>query len=127
MMKKYIAIGAVMGFVAVLLGAMAAHALKKMLSPEEITSFQTGVRYFMYHAIVLLVLGFFNTKELKMPAILLLTGSILFSFSIFFIYFFKILNISYQWLGPITPLGGLILLAGWGMLFFKSRKYFSEE
>ncbi len=125
-MKKYIPIGAVMGFVAVLLGAMAAHALKKVLSAEEIASFQTGTRYLMYHAIVLLVLGFFGKKEMKIPAILLFTGSILFSFSIFFIYFFKISGIAYHWLGPVTPLGGLVLLSGWLMLLVKGWKLRNE-
>ena len=121
-MKRFITLGALMGFIAVALGAMAAHALKEVLSAEEIASFQTGTRYLMYHAIVLLVLGFTGKEQYTLSEKLFFVGSLLFSFSIFFIYFFKLAGMPYKWLGPVTPLGGLILLLGWILLFIRSVK-----
>jgi uncharacterized membrane protein YgdD (TMEM256/DUF423 family) len=121
-MKTFISAGAALGFICVLLGAMGAHALKNVLSVEELASFQTGVRYLMYHAIILVVLGLFGKEKFKLPAQLFLIGSVLFSFSIFIILLLKHVNFPYTWLGPVTPIGGTVLLVGWLILFARSIK-----
>ena len=113
--------GAFFGFLAIILGAFGAHLLKKKLTSEQLQSFETGVKYQMYHAIVLLVLGFnhkiqSNIKNYAIYAIIV--GTILFSFSIYGLVISSANNKKLKFLGPITPLGGLILLFGWGLLFY---------
>lgn len=120
-------IAAIYGMLSVILGAFGAHAFKKIISAEKLLSFEIGVRYLMYASIVLLVLGFsLNFQDLwsKNAARGLMIGSFLFSFSIFFLSFSDKLNIPTKILGPITPLGGLLMILGWASLiiyFIKQR------
>ncbi|WP_282121705.1 DUF423 domain-containing protein [Algibacter mikhailovii] len=111
-----ISTAAIFGLLAVIFGAFGAHALKKILSPEQLKSFEVGVRYQMYHAIVLLVLGF-NSKQTS-PAIYwcFTIGILLFSFSIYGLVLSEALEKKLRILGPITPIGGLLLAIGWGLL-----------
>lgn len=111
-----ISTAAIFGLLAVIFGAFGAHALKKILSPEQLKSFEVGVRYQMYHAIVLLVLGF--NSEQTSPAIYwcFTIGILLFSFSIYGLVLSDALNRKLRILGPITPIGGLLLAIGWGLL-----------
>lgn len=109
------------GFSGILLGAFGAHVLNKKFTPEQMASFETGVKYQMYHAIVLLVLSFNLdfTEQLEGTVILFFgLGTFLFSFSIYGLCFSQASGRQWKWLGPITPLGGLFLAAGWGLLFF---------
>ena len=113
---------AIFGFLAVILGAFGAHLLKKKLTSDQLQSFETGVKYQMYHAIVLLVLGFqFNSKiDLNNYIVYaFIIGTILFSFSIYGLVISSAKNKKLKFLGPITPLGGLFLILGWGMLIYK--------
>lgn len=129
-MKQFVLIVAgVYGMLSVVLGAFGAHAFKKILSAEKLASFETGVRYQMYHAIVLLVIGFalsFLTSTERWAAICLMVGVFLFSFSIYFLTFAEYWNLNLKFLGPITPLGGLFLILGWMLLilFFVKSKLF---
>ena len=111
----------ILGGLAVVFGAFGAHALKKRLSDEQLKSFETGVKYQMYHAIVLLVVGFnFNleiTSEKYMVYSFML-GVLLFSFSIYGLVISSAKNKKLTFLGPVTPLGGLFLIIGWGLLFY---------
>lgn len=109
------------GATAIILGAFGAHLLKKKLSIEQLKSFETGVKYQIYHAIVLLVLGF----ELKDDAVInkyiflaFIIGTVLFSFSIYGLVLSSARNKKMRFLGPITPLGGLFLVIGWGLLMY---------
>jgi uncharacterized membrane protein YgdD (TMEM256/DUF423 family) len=114
--------GGVFGFLAILLGAFGAHLLKKKLSSEQLQSFETGVKYQMYHALVLLVLGFqFDTETTINNYIIsaFIIGVFLFSFSIYGLVISSANNKKLRFLGPITPLGGLFLAFGWGMLIYK--------
>lgn len=114
-------LGAFYGATAVILGAFGAHAFKKILSAEKLLSFETGVKYQMYHALLLVVLGLFlnfQTNLEKGVAWSLILGTLLFSFSIYFLSFAEHWGINLKWLGPITPLGGFSLIIGWGLLFF---------
>jgi len=119
--------GAVYGMLSVILGAFGAHALKKILSVERLESFETGVRYQMYAAFFLLIVGYilkFETTSEKWVSILMIAGTILFSFSIYFLSLQDYLGANLKFLGPITPLGGLMMILSWGMLilyFAKNR------
>ncbi|MDR6516820.1 DUF423 domain-containing protein [Chryseobacterium camelliae] len=119
--------GAVYGMLSVILGAFGAHALKKILSVERLESFETGVRYQMYAAFFLLIIGYilkFETTSEKWVSILMIAGTILFSFSIYLLSLQDYLGANLKFLGPITPLGGLMMILSWGMLilyFAKNR------
>ena len=114
--------GALFGFTAVIFGAFGAHLLKKKLKPDQLQSFETGVKYQMYHAIVLLVLGFNLDGNTSIDAYIVyafIIGIILFSFSIYGLVILSAKNKKTKYLGPITPLGGLFLVSGWGLLLYK--------
>lgn len=119
--------GAAYGMLSVILGAFGAHALKKILSVERLESFETGVRYQMYAAFFLLIIGYilkFETPSEKWTSILMIAGTMLFSFSIYFLSLQDYLGVNLKFLGPITPLGGLFMILSWGMLilyFAKNR------
>ncbi|NLP58040.1 DUF423 domain-containing protein [Lutibacter sp. B1] len=110
----------ILGGLAVILGAFGAHALKKILTEEQLKSFETGVKYQMYHSIVLLIIGFnFNleTTVEKYMIYSFVAGIILFSFSIYGLVISSAKNKKLRFLGPITPIGGLLLIIGWCLLF----------
>jgi uncharacterized membrane protein YgdD (TMEM256/DUF423 family) len=114
--------GAIFGFLAIFLGAFGAHLLQKKLTKEQLQSFETGVKYQMYHAIVLLVLGFQLNTEVTIDNYIIysfITGTLLFSFSIYGLVISSANNKKLKFLGPITPLGGLFLALGWGLLIYK--------
>lgn len=121
-MQQYILlIASLLGGLAVVFGAFGAHALKKILTEEQLKSFETGVKYQMYHAIVLLILGFnfaFDTAAEKYMGYSFIIGIMLFSFSIYGLVISSAKNKKLRFLGPITPLGGLFLIIGWGLLAY---------
>lgn len=108
--------GALFGMLSVIFGAFGAHALKKIASPDLLKSFETGIKYQMYHAIVLLLLGF-NIEHMTTPIfICFVLGIILFSFSIYGLVLSSANGKKMSFLGPITPIGGLLLVTGWILL-----------
>ena len=114
--------GAVYGLLAVVFGAFGAHALKKKLTPEQLQSFETGVKYQMYHAILMVSLGFFSNmlEEMVTLAICFILGTFLFSFSIYGLVLSASAGRKLKFLGRITPLGGLLLVVGWALLLFQA-------
>ncbi len=115
----------ILGALAVIFGAFGAHALKKILNDEQLKSFETGVKYQLYHALVLLVIGFnFNleTTVEKYMVYSFIIGVILFSFSIYGLVISSAKNKKLTFLGPITPLGGLLLVCGWILLAYSILK-----
>ena len=112
-MFKNLIITCFLGLITIVLGAFGAHALKDILSPEEISSFETGVRYQMFHVIVLLFVnmydGFTSSQKNRISAIFFL-GMLLFSGSIFMIH---LTTISAKSIWFVTPLGGFTLITGW--------------
>ena len=113
--------GALYGLLAILFGAFGAHALKKRFSTEQLKAFETGVKYQMYHAILLLVLSFNLNLETSVERYMIysfIIGTFLFSFSIYGLTLSASKGKKVPFLGPITPLGGLFLVAGWGMLLY---------
>lgn len=114
-------LGALLGMLAIILGAFGAHALKKKASASQLASFETGVKYQMYHAILLLVLGYnfsYNSPIEDWIIICFLVGTFLFSFSIYGLVLSDIAGKKWRFLGPITPLGGLLLTIGWALLAY---------
>lgn len=117
--------GAFYGMLSVILGAFGAHAFKKILSVERLESFETGVRYQMYAAFFLLIVGYilkFETGSEKWISLLMIIGTFLFSFSIYFLSFQDYWGVNLKLLGPITPLGGLFMIISWGMLIWYFAK-----
>ncbi|MCY0978934.1 DUF423 domain-containing protein [Chryseobacterium wangxinyae] len=113
--------GATYGMLSVILGAFGAHALKKILSVERLESFETGVRYQMYAAFFLLIAGYilkFDTSSQKWISILMIVGTMLFSFSMYGLSLQDYLGANLKFLGPITPLGGLFMILSWLLLIF---------
>jgi uncharacterized membrane protein YgdD (TMEM256/DUF423 family) len=124
MPRIYLVIAALLGGLAVALGAFGAHGLQKITMDEKILkSFQTAVQYQMYHAIALLAVASlyykFNSTLLKWAANCFILGIILFSGSLYLLTLLKIKgNDSFGFVGPITPIGGAFFIAGWVLLLF---------
>ncbi|MAM20092.1 MAG: DUF423 domain-containing protein [Christiangramia sp.] len=108
--------GGMYGTLAVILGAFGAHALKRSFNDDQLKSFETGVRYQMYHAILLLLSGiafpFLETGQVLF-AWAVIIGVFLFSFSIYGLTWFASRGKKLSFLGPVTPFGGLLLIIGW--------------
>lgn len=110
-----------MGIVAIVLGAFGAHGLKKLLTTDQLTTFEVGVRYQIYHALFLLFVvnnSFLTLKEKTVVFYLALVGVILFSGSIYLLSTSTITSIKTKIIGPLTPLGGLLLIASWSYMFY---------
>ncbi len=115
---KFVVIGVVLITIGIILGAFGAHGLKTQLInfPEKIESFETGVRYQMYSGFTFLIIGLNANKlnfSLKSIFILWILGVLLFSGSIYFLSIEPIFKVSLSFLGPITPIGGGLLISGW--------------
>lgn len=121
-MKQLVLIfGTLYGATSVILGAFGAHAFKKILPAEKLMSFETGVKYQMYHALLLVAIGLFlefQTTLEKSAAWCIILGTFIFSVSIYFLSFADHWGMNLKWLGPITPLGGLLMIVGWFLLMF---------
>ena len=126
MEKKLVITATILGFLAVLLGAFGAHGLKAILNEKDIISFETGVRYQFYHTFLLLFISLsslLSQKTKKILFSLILTGVILFSGSIYILAMDEFLfQKTIKPLVFLTPLGGLLLLSAWGILFFSLIK-----
>ncbi|MFA7688013.1 MAG: DUF423 domain-containing protein [Moheibacter sp.] len=121
-MKQLVLVfGTLYGMFSVILGAFGAHAFKKILPAEKLLSFETGVKYQMYHALLLIVIGLFlpfQTTLEKSTAWCIIAGTFVFSGSIYLLSFADHWGVNLKWLGPITPLGGLLMIVGWALLTF---------
>ncbi|MBB1192620.1 DUF423 domain-containing protein [Flavobacterium sp. SOK18b] len=119
MKKRIIASGAILGMIAIILGAFGAHALKKVLSIDQLATFETGVRYQMYHALFLLFIGNYDTlsqKKQKAIYYLVLSGVALFSGSIYLLATNNLTTFDFKIIGFVTPIGGLLLIIAWFLL-----------
>lgn len=117
--------GAAYGLLSVILGAFGAHALKKVISVDKLVSFETGVRYQMYAALFLLIVGYilkFDTSVEKWISLLMVAGVFLFSVSIYVLSFSEVSTMSFKFLGPVTPLGGLLMIISWALLIYHFAK-----
>ncbi len=119
MNKKIIITALIFGIISIILGAFGAHALKKVLTLDQLTSFETGVRYQMYHAFFLLFFGMTDlVSESKKKTVYFLTliGVVFFSGSIYLLATREITSIDIRSIAFITPIGGLLLILAWVML-----------
>ena len=120
-MKSWIVLGAFLAALAVILGAFGSHLLKIRLSSEDLAIFETGVRYHIYHALGLVMIGIlgfhYPSNIIQLPAILFLIGIIIFSGTLYLIPLAGL-----RWLGAITPIGGTALIAGWIALVYNIIK-----
>jgi len=112
---------ALLGFLAILIGAFGAHRLRKHFDLQQQMQFDTGVKFQLFHALLLVVLGFnlgFNTPLETYMAYAFIFGTVLFSFSIYGLTWSAAKGKKAKWLAPITPIGGLLLLTGWALLIY---------
>ncbi len=121
-MNKNLSITSLLGIIAIVLGAFAAHSLKESLSPDEMEGLKTGIRYQMYHVIVLLFVNTyqgFSAKFKNQISLIFFIGILFFSGSIYAIY---LAGVPAKSIWFITPLGGLLLIIGWALLFLHFTK-----
>ena len=124
-MKIKVSITLFLGMIAVILGALGSHALKEVLSPEQLESFTIGVRYQMTHVLLLMIVlltSYFEERIKQTSFWLTIVGILLFSGSIYLLNLQQLLGVKLSFLGPVTPIGGLFLIANWGFLALKAFK-----
>jgi uncharacterized membrane protein YgdD (TMEM256/DUF423 family) len=124
-MKIKVSITLFLGMIAVILGALGSHALKEVLSPEQLESFTIGVRYQMTHVLLLMIvlLASYFDEDVKQTSFwLTIVGILLFSGSIYLLNLQQLLGVKLSFLGPVTPVGGLLLITNWGFLALKAFK-----
>lgn len=122
--KSILTTAGILGGIAVILGALGAHALKDLLSEAQVSSFNTAVRYQMWHAIALLALALLGDKIKGTKGVFWswLSGVILFSGSIYLLNLDELMGLELAFLGPITPLGGLAMIIGWILIIAGARR-----
>lgn len=112
---RWVAVASAMGLIAVGTGALGAHAFEGHLEPNDLAAFEVAVRYQMYHALALLAVAWVASaqpsKAASAAGSCMLLGVVCFSGSLYGLIFLK-----WRWLGPITPVGGVLLMAGWFLL-----------
>lgn len=132
MNRKFLSAAAVLGGLSVVFGAFGAHYLKAKLDGDQLQTFETGVRYQMYHALALLLLSAvsekLSSKYLNYIFWCFLVGVLFFSGSIYLLACKNLLGIESiaKVLGPITPLGGLLFILGWIFIFVSSLGFKSK-
>lgn len=116
-MNVMLTLAALLGGLAVILGAFAAHALKGSLADNLLATFQLGVQYQMYHALALFGVGLlyrlYNEKLIVIAGRFFILGTLLFSGSLY-----ALALGGPRWFGPITPVGGICFIAGWSLLAY---------
>ncbi len=129
MNKKILVAGSILGLLAVVLGALAAHGLKESLTQEAMDAFQTGVRYQMYHAILLLFAGsttYLKTKTKKWIYLTVIIGVLLFSGSIYGLATNELTGFDFKTIGFVTPIGGFFLVISWILMLLDFLKFKAE-
>ncbi len=121
----FLRLSAVSGMMAVMLGAFGAHKLKEIIPANEVAIYETGIRYQFYHTFALLAVGILLYLK---PSTLLIKsgyafaiGILLFSGSVYGISLRSLYEVNLNWLGPVTPLGGLFLILGWLLLLLSFK------
>lgn len=113
---KLIRVAIALGLIAIILGAFGAHALKGLLTEQQLISFETGVRYQMYQSFFLLFVGathYLSEKAKKTISIVMFFGVLFFSGSIYLLSLQEVIGMNFKFLGPVTPIGGLLIMISW--------------
>jgi len=123
MHKGFLLVAAILGALSVAMGAFGAHALKKYVPAETVATFETGIRYQFYHTFALLAVAilfqYMPTKWMEAAGWFFIGGILLFCGSLYILTFLKATNtVGLKGIGIITPLGGLLFIAGWASLVF---------
>ena len=121
MQKTFLVIGIILAGLAVILGAFGAHGLKKIVGPETVSTYQTGVQYQMYHAFALIIVALLynhiSGSSLNYAGFFFIIGIVLFSGSLYLLASLKAMDkVGLSGIGIITPIGGLFFILGWIML-----------
>ena len=125
MNNKILSTAAFFGMTSIVLGAFGAHALKQVLTADQLITFETGVKYQMYHALFLLFLGLnthLSTKVKKTILVLTILGVIFFSGSIYLLATDSLNAFNFKVIGFVTPIGGLLLISAWSILMIQFLK-----
>jgi uncharacterized membrane protein YgdD (TMEM256/DUF423 family) len=127
MQKIFLIIGTILAGVAVVLGAFGAHGLRKIVSPENVATYQTGVHYQMYHALGLILIGILSERilnnYLSYAGVMFVAGVVLFSGSLYLIVSLYAMNKTVPTaVGILTPIGGLFFILGWFCLLISLLK-----
>ena len=125
MNRRFLVAGAIFGLTAVILGAFGAHGLKENLEPDSLSSFETGVRFQMYHSFLLLILGGLQIELRKHSTLiffLLSMGVVLFSGSIYLLSTSSLTGLQLGKFALVTPLGGSLLILAWIILLLNFIK-----
>lgn len=125
MNRQIIITASIFGLTAVIFGAFGAHALKASLSSADLEAWRTAVSYQFYHTFALLFLSNFSkyrSRSIRFSYWCFTLGMLLFSGSIYLLSLRSIIGINYSFLGPITPVGGFLLILGWMFLLFAALK-----
>jgi uncharacterized membrane protein YgdD (TMEM256/DUF423 family) len=128
MNKTIFSTGIIFGALAVVLGAFGAHGLESLIEAGAIDTFETGVRYQMYHAFLLLILAnlsFVNERDKKTIFYLISLGVMLFSFSIYLLATNDLTGFDFKNIAVLTPIGGVLLILGWILIGIRSFKKFN--
>lgn len=129
MNKKILVIASLLGLLSIAFGAFGAHGLKALISFEALQTFETGVRYQMYHALMLLFIGSTTLIKQKTKNILfylVIIGVLLFSGSIYGLATNNLTSFNFKTIGFITPIGGLLLIMSWSILLINFIKMKSK-
>jgi uncharacterized membrane protein YgdD (TMEM256/DUF423 family) len=119
MNKTIFTTACIFGLLAVVLGAFGAHGLKQLVDTKSVLSFETGVRYQMYHVFLLFVLGLLPNIAMRIKRIiyyLVVSGVVLFSFSIYLLAINSLIDFDFKIIAFITPIGGALFITAWGLL-----------
>lgn len=125
MKKTILGTACLFGMLAVLLGAFGAHGLKQLVDMDAVATFETGVRYQMYHAFFLFVLGLIPETLIRSKKWIFrftIIGIFLFSFSIYVLALNDLTQFDFKVLGFLTPIGGVFLIAAWALLGYRILK-----
>lgn len=125
MSRRFYIAGFAFGLLGIILGAFATHGLKPILSTQAMDSFETGVNYQIYHALLLLIIGNSKPDSSKLFSwvfYLLVFGILIFSGSIYMLSTNALTTPDFRFLGPITPLGGSLLILCWVILLIYALK-----
>ena len=121
MKKTILSTACLFGMLAVVLGAFGAHGLKNLVDLDAVATFETGVRYQMYHTFFLFVLALLPDSMLKSKRpiyLCVVIGVVLFSFSIYILALNDLMQFDFKMFGIVTPIGGVFLIIAWGLMLF---------
>lgn len=129
--NHFVICGLLLGALAVIIGAFGAHSIGDRISAKSLSSYETAVKYQFYHALLMLIIGFnknqFDQKKLQIIQWFLFLGILFFSGSIYLLATRSLTGITGTLLGPVTPIGGILLIMAWLFLIFAYQSNSNEK